>query len=36
MSVWERYFLLMNLFRDPVQREIEQDRLISHATAFLT
>lgn len=28
-KVWERYFF--NESRDPVQREIEQDRLISHA-----
>ncbi|EDQ9729299.1 replication endonuclease [Salmonella enterica subsp. enterica] len=28
-EVWERYFF--NESRDPVQREIEQDRLISHA-----
>lgn len=29
VKVWERYFF--NESRDPVQREIEQDRLISHA-----
>ncbi|KSB85880.1 hypothetical protein LFZ31_24765 [Salmonella enterica subsp. enterica serovar Newport str. S09097] len=28
-KVWERYFF--NEPRDPVQREMEQDRLISHA-----
>lgn len=28
-EVWERYFF--NESRDPVQREMEQDRLISHA-----
>ena len=28
-EVWERYFF--NESRDPVQREIEQDQLISHA-----